>query len=849
MLRFAPWKLASVLALVAAAILLVVPSFLSSAFVEALAARVPSFVPLRQIVLGLDLQGGAYMLMQVDDASVVKAQVEALRDDVRQKMRDGKIALSGGIVTQARGVLVRIADPAERDRAYALLQSLSQPIGGALAGGNGRTLDVTETDSGVQMTLTDAAIADKVRHAVTQSIEVLNRRVNAMGTKETVIAQQGLNRVLIEIPGLQDTTKLKEIIGQTAKLDFQLAADPGDPPNEVESLPMEKGGGTITVQKRVMVDGADLVDAQQSFDQQTGEPDVTFKFNLRGGQRFGRVTTESVGRPFAIVLDGKVISAPVIRSPITGGTGQITGNFTIDEASNLAILLRSGALPAKLTVVEERTVGPGLGQDSIDAGKRAAYVGGGARRGLHDRDLRDLRRLRRPRAGGAHPVHLRLDDASRGDADPAGHRRHRVHHRHGGRFQRAHLRAHPRGGASRPFGHLRPRRRLQARLRHHRRLQRDDVRRGAHPLPLRLGRGPRLRRLARPRDHHLDHHRGDDDPDDDRPLVPPRAADQDTDLKRRSGTSPMKHLRLAPENTKFGFMRFRRVSYPLSAALSIVSVLMFLFVGMNFGIDFAGGTQVDIRAKDGEARFGGYPRQGREPGPRAGRGAADRFGRRRPPAPERAAGGEQGQQTAIAKLRDAFERDFEFRSVDSVGPSVSAELVQSGTLGVVVAIIAVLTYLWFRFEWQFAVGAIIGTMHDLLLTVGFFCVTQLEFNQTSIAAILTIVGYSLNETVVVLDRIREVMRKYKRLSTAEIIDKSINAVLPRTIMTATTVFLALLALFFLGGHVIRSFSAAMIWGIFVATYSSIFICSPMLIYMGVRADVFDKKDEEAGRRR
>ncbi|RBP13822.1 preprotein translocase subunit SecD [Roseiarcus fermentans] len=375
MLRFAPWKLASVLAMVAVAMLLVVPSFLPADLVDTLAARVPSFVPLRQIVLGLDLQGGAYMLMQVDDASVVKAQVEALRDDVRQKMRDGKIALSGGIVTQGRGVLVRIGDQAERDKAYSLLQALSQPIGGALAGGNGRTLDVTETDSGVQLTLTDAAIADKVRHAVTQSIEVLNRRVNAMGTKETVIAQQGLNRVLIEIPGLQDTTKLKEIIGQTAKLDFQLVADPGDPANEVETLPMQKGGGTITVQKRIMVDGGDLVDAQQSFDQQTGEPDVTFRFNLRGGQKFGQVTTENVGRPFAIVLDGKVISAPVIRSPITGGTGQITGNFTSEEASSLAILLRAGALPAKLTVVEERTVGPGLGQDSIDAGKRAAYVG------------------------------------------------------------------------------------------------------------------------------------------------------------------------------------------------------------------------------------------------------------------------------------------------------------------------------------------------------------------------------------------------------------------------------------------------------------------------------------------
>jgi preprotein translocase subunit SecD len=376
MLRFARWKLASVLALVAAAILLVVPSFMPAESVEALAERVPGFLPLRQIVLGLDLQGGAYMLMEVDGASVLKSQVDALRDDVRQKMRDGKIALSGGIATQPRGVLVRVADPAERDKAFALLQSLSQPIGGPLAGGNGRTLDVSETAGGIQLTLTDAAVTDKVRHAVTQSIEVLNRRVNAMGTKETLIQQQGANRVLIEVPGLQDTTKLKEIIGQTAKLEFRLSADPGDPPNEVETLPMQKGGGTIQVQKRVMVDGEDLVDAQQSFDQQTGEPDVTFRFNLRGGQKFGRVTSENVGRPFAIVLDGKVISAPVIRSPITGGTGQITGNFTMDEASSLAILLRAGALPAKLTVIEERTVGPGLGQDSIDAGKRAAYAGG-----------------------------------------------------------------------------------------------------------------------------------------------------------------------------------------------------------------------------------------------------------------------------------------------------------------------------------------------------------------------------------------------------------------------------------------------------------------------------------------
>jgi preprotein translocase subunit SecF len=307
----------------------------------------------------------------------------------------------------------------------------------------------------------------------------------------------------------------------------------------------------------------------------------------------------------------------------------------------------------------------------------------------------------------------------------------------------------------------------------------------------------------------------------------------------------MKLLRLAPEKTNISFMRFRRISYPMSALLSIVAVVLFFSVGMNFGIDFAGGTQVELRAKAGAADIGSLRDKAETLGlgpVEAQRSGADSDVTLRLNVQP---GGEAGQAGAVNKLHGAFDDTYDFRSVEAVGPRVSGELVQSGTLGVVIAILAVLTYLWFRFEWQFAIGAIIGTMHDLLLTVGFFAVTQLEFNQTSIAAILTIVGYSLNETVVVLDRIREVMRKYKKLSTAEIVDMSVNAVLPRTIMTATTVLLALLALFFLGGHVIRSFSAAMIWGIFVSTYSSIFICSPMLIYMGVRADTLDKPEAAA----
>jgi preprotein translocase subunit SecD len=376
MLRFAPWRVASIIALVVAAILLVVPNFLSAEQVASLQKALPSFLPARQIVLGLDLQGGAHVLLEVDSASLIKTQVEQLRDDVRGKLREGRISIAGGIAMQPHGVQVRIADAAERDKALPLLQQLNQPIGNAVIGASGHTLDIAQTgDNAIQVTLTDAAINDKIRRAVAQSIEVLRRRVDALGTTEPNIQQEGADRVLVEVPGLQDTTRLKEILGTTAKLEFRLVAEPGENPSDVEELPQQHGGPPMPVEKRVMVQGEDLVDAQASFDQ-NGQPDVTFRFNLRGGQRFGQVTSENVGRPFAIVLDGKVISAPRILGPITGGSGQITGNFSVEEADNLAVLLRAGALPAKLTVVEERTVGPGLGQDSIDAGKRAALVGG-----------------------------------------------------------------------------------------------------------------------------------------------------------------------------------------------------------------------------------------------------------------------------------------------------------------------------------------------------------------------------------------------------------------------------------------------------------------------------------------
>jgi preprotein translocase subunit SecD len=265
------------------------------------------------------------------------------------------------------------------------LRELAVPLGGLLSTTGQFEVEVVDAGDGlIRLTVTQAGLAQRMRQAVDQSIEIVRRRVDQLGTVEPSIQRQGSDRVLVQVPGLQDPARLKALIGTTAKLTFRfvdLSMSPqqalaGRPPPESEVLmSAEDHASPYLIEKRVIVSGEDLVDAQPAFDQRTNEPIVTFRFNNSGARRFATATLENVGRPFAIVLDNEVVSAPVIREPITGGSGQISGNFTVQQANDLAILLRAGALPAPLTIIEERTVGAGLGKDSIEAGKIAAYVG------------------------------------------------------------------------------------------------------------------------------------------------------------------------------------------------------------------------------------------------------------------------------------------------------------------------------------------------------------------------------------------------------------------------------------------------------------------------------------------
>ena len=307
----------------------------------------------------------------------------------------------------------------------------------------------------------------------------------------------------------------------------------------------------------------------------------------------------------------------------------------------------------------------------------------------------------------------------------------------------------------------------------------------------------------------------------------------------------MRLLRIVPDNTRFRIVHWRRLAYPFSAAYSVLVLVLFLTVGLNFGIDFRGGTLMEMPAKSGKPDIA----QVRQTANSFGFGEVEvqEFGNAGDLSMRFALqpGGEVAQQAVVTKARAAFAEAYEFRRVETVGPRVSGELVQAGTLGVVLAIIGVLVYLWFRFEMQLAIGAIVGTMHDIVLTMGFFLITQLEFNLTSIAAILTIVGYSLNETVVVFDRTRELLRRYKTMPIPELLDLSVNSTLSRTAITSTTTILALVALVFFGGTAIEGFALVMLFGVMVCTYSAMFVSTPVLLYLDVRAGRLDQSEELA----
>jgi len=376
MLDLARWKVIACTVALLFGLVFTLPNVLPKSVMD----QMPGWVPHQKLNLGLDLQGGSYLLLEVDTEALKRERLANLLEDVRGTLRTEQIVFTG--LGQVEGmVTVRVADPTQLEAARKALNGLGQPLAGA-PGGRDMNLQVLG-DQTIELSLVQEALNAEGAKAVEQSIEIIRRRIDALGTREPTIIRQGTNRIVVQAPGESDPERLKKVIGQTAKLTFQMVDDSvslqdaaaGRIPPGSELLPSEEPSEPVQlVKRRAVVSGEMLTDARLAFDE-TGQPVVSFRFNGQGARRFGDATADNTGKRFAIVLDGKIISAPRINEPIRGGSGQISGNFTEASANELAVLLRAGALPAPLKVEEQRTVGAELGADAVQAGQFSTFLG------------------------------------------------------------------------------------------------------------------------------------------------------------------------------------------------------------------------------------------------------------------------------------------------------------------------------------------------------------------------------------------------------------------------------------------------------------------------------------------
>ncbi|MFZ2868595.1 protein translocase subunit SecD [Zavarzinia sp.] len=835
MIQYSRWKIMLYMAIVALGVIFAAPNLFSRASLEGL----PSWVPQKQVNLGLDLRGGSHLLLEVDVGAVVKERLEALVDSTRSALVGAGIRYTG-LGVSGQSVNVTVTDTTKLEEARQLLRGLASPVGGGVLGGGVPDIDVAQTDGKFTLTLSPAGIQERTTGAISQSLEIVRRRIDATGTAEATVARQGADQILIQLPGVQDPARIKNLLGQTAKMTFRLVenVDPtellaGRAPAGTEILQGEPVAGTnapepLAVRKKVLLTGEMLVDARAQADPQSGEWVVSFRFDAEGAKRFAAVTRENVGRRFAIVLDGKAISAPVIREAILGGQGQISGNFNVQSANDLSVLLRAGALPAPLTVIEERTVGPDLGSDAIAAGQISGLIGTAfvivfmvlfysvtgviAVVALIANIVLTIALLTLMGATLTLPgiAGLVLSVGIAVDANVLINERIREETLMGRGAMAALHQGFDRAYATIIDSHLTALFAVATLFFFGEGPVRGFAITMGIGIILSLFTAVALVRVG---------------------MVywVKWTKKKILDIHALFGAR-----KIIPENTSIRFMRGRFIGIATSAVLSTASIVLFFYPGLHYGIDFAGGIVVEVRT-EGPADLAKM--RSALDSLKLGEVSLQEFGSpsdvllRLP----RQGGGEAAQGAAVEQVRAKLAEiapGANLRRVEVVGPRVSEQLVGSGILAVVLSFGAMLIYIWWRFEWQFAVGAVLTLILDITKTVGFFAITGIEFNLTAIAALLTLIGYSMNDKVVVYDRMRENLRKYKTMPLRELIDLSINSTLTRTIFTSVTTFLAMAPMAVFGGSAVSGFAQVILFGVVVGTSSSIFIAAPILLFLG-----------------
>jgi preprotein translocase subunit SecD len=841
MLDFPRWKIWLVIATLFIGCSYAVPSFLP----ERYTAQLPAIFKAK-VNLGLDLSGGSYILLEGNTQDVAKQQLQNMEEQIRTvlRSRENRIAI-GDISTRDGRLSFMVRDLSQLDAAVERIRPLTE--GAQMTGQRNFNVEVRDGNT-IFVTPTGAGLAEALDSAMNVGTEVIRKRIDAMGTREPTVIREGSNRIMVQVPGLQDPTELKDLLGQTAKLEFKLvdesasAADlaAGRAPIGSEVVPYPEnpsGGPSIAVKRQVMVSGDELIDARQDFDPQDNSAVVSIRFNGSGANKFARVTQQNVNKRFAMILDGKVLSAPNINEPILGGQAQISGNFNVDSATQLAIALRSGKLPIAFKVVQESTVSPELGADSIKAGITAsilAVVGVAlfmflsyGRWGLYANLAVTINVLVILGVMGILDATLTLPGiagfvltiGTAVDANVLIYERIREEVRRGRTVVQAI--EHGYKEASRTI--------FEANVTHA----------IAGGVMLVLGSGP-VKGFATV-------------------LLIGIATSVFTAvtftrllavqwLRRNRPTKiTMGPVRIVKDNTNIGFVRVRHIAFAATALLTVAALAATATRGLNMGVDFVGGISIEekftspppldeVRATVNDLGVGEATLQ--------------QLGDKntvtiRLPVPESA---DEGATNAIVEqVKTALAEKFPgatFSNYSTVSGKVSGELIQNGILAVVLAIIGIAIFSWVRYEWQFGVSTAVAIVHDVIMALGFFAITGMVFDLNIVAALLTIIGYSINDKMVIDDRIRENMRKYRKMDMKSLIDLSVNETLPRTVMTSVTIMLALGALLIFGGHVLRGFTAAMMLGIVVGTYSSVYVSSSLLITLGLKPNPTPKKTDK-----
>lgn len=852
MMNLSRWKVGLVLIATLLGLLYSLPNLLSADQRDS----IKSFLPSQVLNLGLDLQGGSYLLLEVDTAALIKEETSNLVEDVRTRFREEGIQFSG-LNSQGTTVSVRVNNAADSDKAFKILNEITAPPVNAQQ----TTRDVVvqrKADQTFNLVYTDEGIRTTSAGAVDAALEVVRRRVDALGTKEPSIVRQGVNRIVVEVPGESDPEQLKRVIGQTAKLTFQMVDDSvsqqdamaGRIPPGSELLPYEEGGGMIVVRKRVLVSGNNLKKTNVGADQYQ-RPAIEFSFDGDGARKFGEATAQNVGKQFAIILDGKVVSAPRINSPITGGSGIIEGNFTVQSASELVNILKGGALPAPLKIEQQRTVSAELGADSVQKGALSTVIalasvvifmllaygflfGGVAVAALFVNLVLLIGGMSAMQATLTLPgiAGLILTLAVAVDANVLIYERMRDEVLAGRSLITA-LDA----GFSRAMETI---------------LDANVTSLVAAIIMYFLGAGP-VKGFAVTLMLGI--------------FTSVFSAVLVTQVLvavwykwRRPKTLPISNavapkawplIKILPIKTNLNFVAFARIA----AIISVVAVVASLFLtiypgkppcgGLNCGVDFKGGTAFEMMTPGKVIDQGALRESLTDQGLRGVQVQGVGDGTAAMMAFETPGDAVAKVDSVKAKLATEFPGS-QFTNTEIVGAKVSSELLTGGVLALAIAIGLMMVYIWFRFEWQFGLGAVFGLMHDVILTFGVFALFKLEFDLRAVAAILTIIGYSMNDTVVVFDRLRENLRKYKKMPLREIINLSINETLSRTIITGVTAVMALTGLAVLGGEALFSFSVAMIFGIIVGTYSSVYVAAPVILLWGVNRNAGDAEVVDMG---